>query len=289
MEDVFTRVSNAVPGGVEAKAMGRTYLEFSSNVDIDACSTQDESAGEATEATVDSTEDDAVDEEMSNVMPRTLADTLVVEESSGNQLGHPCECTFDRAQFIERSMHVLRSMAAREKKRIEEPHAEQQYFSQACNRVPQHFCDVGDSAAATISTRKTANTDGEQGAAFNGTLHPPGRCGVDVIHENIKRSPSRSCDDEDSIDDEVKSRDSGIHGPPSSRASAYDMGYANDVTLPQAYLKGIAKCRYAAAMACLLQTRELDARGCSQDARGHPSSEDGSRGLSQGYGARISL
>eukprot|EP00928_Gymnodinium_smaydae_P002376 TRINITY_DN10843_c0_g4_i1.p1 TRINITY_DN10843_c0_g4~~TRINITY_DN10843_c0_g4_i1.p1 ORF type:complete len:250 (+),score=20.74 TRINITY_DN10843_c0_g4_i1:124-873(+) len=65
---------------------------------------------------------------------------------------------------------------------------------------------------------------------------------LDAIESDIAGNPEvRACDTGSSSEDEDESNDSGTHGPPESRRTAYDLGYDGDINVRRA--SGVPVCR----------------------------------------------
>eukprot|EP00928_Gymnodinium_smaydae_P034904 TRINITY_DN24646_c0_g1_i1.p1 TRINITY_DN24646_c0_g1~~TRINITY_DN24646_c0_g1_i1.p1 ORF type:complete len:260 (-),score=14.00 TRINITY_DN24646_c0_g1_i1:219-998(-) len=88
-------------------------------------------------------------------------------------------------------------------------------------------------------------------SALSCHMHVPERSAADgrrtILDDVRKLNPAWIGDDEESSDDEVRSTDSGIDGPPPCRRSAYDLGYAHHVQLPASWrrrpISGLAALR----------------------------------------------
>eukprot|EP00928_Gymnodinium_smaydae_P040909 TRINITY_DN27708_c0_g1_i2.p1 TRINITY_DN27708_c0_g1~~TRINITY_DN27708_c0_g1_i2.p1 ORF type:complete len:250 (-),score=31.30 TRINITY_DN27708_c0_g1_i2:148-897(-) len=249
MVDASQDTSNALRIRVELKAMSMTLEKDSTEIDSGSCSTEDDqpshaSVSESSASFVDSTED---------VMTRPLAEVPDVQETAASKLGHPCSSSTTRTEIIDRSFASLRSMSTHEENHIKEPDAKQGFVAQKFVGAPQH--------SGYMDELETAN----------------------FFDEYINPRSLWTYSREDSIEDEVESVDSGTEGPPSSRESAYDLGYAHDVRLPATYVLG------SPSLSSFFSTHEPHKRRSPQDARGHLSSGDGFKGLQRKVGMRLSL
>eukprot|EP00928_Gymnodinium_smaydae_P053946 TRINITY_DN37810_c0_g1_i1.p1 TRINITY_DN37810_c0_g1~~TRINITY_DN37810_c0_g1_i1.p1 ORF type:complete len:300 (+),score=33.28 TRINITY_DN37810_c0_g1_i1:61-960(+) len=241
---------------MQPKATTETSMKCSSDFVVETSSTQDEfsecSVNEPSSICSDRSTDTADCEDLVGSMPRTHAEEPQLEDNVAQAPSHNYSSTMTRTQCIERSMASLYPNESRGESTIAEPDdAMQRCFIQGISGEAQHDGYVEDAAAADVSFQKTASVDreraasslgvvdvfrtpnqlDEEGKEFDIALHTAGV--VDVsrgvregisFHEWIDRSPFWVGEDTHTRDDDEESVDSGISGPPLSRAIANDFG-----------------------------------------------------------------
>eukprot|EP00928_Gymnodinium_smaydae_P037534 TRINITY_DN26034_c0_g1_i1.p1 TRINITY_DN26034_c0_g1~~TRINITY_DN26034_c0_g1_i1.p1 ORF type:complete len:327 (-),score=38.61 TRINITY_DN26034_c0_g1_i1:434-1345(-) len=289
--------------GVQPGAMTKTLLEHPSETDIETCSTQDKSSdcgvSESSSVSFDRLAVLADDDEMITLMRRTHAEVPEVEKNAPHELGRTCSSAIALTRYIDGNLPS--SKATRGEKHAEERDDDAQVLAVAprCAGFIEDIATVDVSTNSAMKTVGIGNSSGlysndvfrtpsQRGSivASNGAVHTPDvAVAADAVEllsfdEYITRSPLCILGDDDS---DVASVDSGVSGPPSSRANVYDLGYSHDVRLPRTYVS------VPDPLTVFFNVRGPRQRRCRQDVHGSLNSCDGAREVQRKTGVRMSL
>eukprot|EP00928_Gymnodinium_smaydae_P075343 TRINITY_DN58364_c0_g1_i1.p1 TRINITY_DN58364_c0_g1~~TRINITY_DN58364_c0_g1_i1.p1 ORF type:complete len:289 (+),score=31.94 TRINITY_DN58364_c0_g1_i1:55-921(+) len=272
---------------VHPKATTKLLLELSSEIDVETvetCSTQDSSSdcgiSESSSISSDGSKHIADGEGLSSLMRRPLAEVPAVEDNGAHELGRACSFMTALTKRIDRSMAPLRSNRSCGENNVAKPgDATQRHFAQEFTGIPQPAGNIDDVATADENIQNVVNTDRgrtasslpQRGDAVKGRRHTTDAVAVAAtfregisFYEHMNRSPFWIYTDKDKREDEEASVDSGVSGPPVSRASAHDMG-------------------------CMFHARAHYERRRKQDARRCLDFGNGSRGAKRNGVVRLSL
>eukprot|EP00928_Gymnodinium_smaydae_P090253 TRINITY_DN74079_c0_g1_i1.p1 TRINITY_DN74079_c0_g1~~TRINITY_DN74079_c0_g1_i1.p1 ORF type:complete len:325 (-),score=25.13 TRINITY_DN74079_c0_g1_i1:92-1009(-) len=297
------------PQDLKSMVMKSSLAQLSpSEPDIGAVSTNDasseRSASMSSSGCFEDGEEIAVNEGTTRLMSRTLDEVPIIEDdvASGFSLSYILSSALVCADSLDQGDAPFHLIASHEEKHTEETSATQDCFAKELPRVPQNALNVDDLITANSIVQEAVSTDSQgripilcpeevspasypayESVFPKGIFHTSDRIAVEswrnVVDRRLKHSAFFAEDSEDSGD----SVDSGINGPPISRTTAYDSGYAPDVRLPKAYVTADVP-----SMTSFL-LREGRKRWCAQVARAHFKFTDGSRGGRGQIAKKISL